>query len=136
MESQSNRRACHRSTIRRNASMTTSNQATRMSAEVLLFIPRLRAKVAIMVRIEFASSIQRYAPIQPIECDASTIAESLSVAFDQQPSLRGYLLDDQGAVRKHVTIFVNDQTIRDRTHQTDPLKSDDTIYVMQALSGG
>lgn len=89
-----------------------------------------------MVQIEFASSIQRYAPIEPLECEVSTVHEVLTQAFLLQPALRGYVLDDQGAVRKHITVFVNDQAIEDRIKQTDELNAGDTVYVMQALSGG
>lgn len=89
-----------------------------------------------MVQIEFASSIQRYAQIAPVQCHAETLRAALDKAFEQQPALRGYLLDDQGAVRKHITIFVNDQTIADRDQLTDPLQPDDSVYVIQALSGG
>ena len=46
------------------------------------------------------------------------------------------VLDDQGAVRKHVAIFVNSQLIRDRQTLTDPIGEDDDIFVAQALSGG
>ena len=89
-----------------------------------------------MVQIEFASSIQRYAQIEPVRCEATTLKEALECAFEQQPSLRGYVLDDQGSVRKHVTIFVNDQTIGDRDQLSDSLEPGDAIYVFQALSGG
>ena len=89
-----------------------------------------------MVQVEFASSIQRYAQIEPVRCEATTLKDALERAFEQQPSLRGYVLNDQGSVRKHITIFVNDQTINDRAQLTDALGPDDTIYVIQALSGG
>ena len=89
-----------------------------------------------MVQVEFASSIQRYAQIEPVQCSADTLKTALEEAFQQQPSLRGYVLDDQGSVRKHITIFVNDQTIADRNQLSDPLQPDDSVYVIQALSGG
>lgn len=89
-----------------------------------------------MARLEFASSIQRYAPIEALEVSAATIKEALEQAFVAQPALRSYVLDDQGAVRKHVTIFVNDETIADRDELNDPIADNDLVYVIQALSGG
>ncbi len=50
--------------------------------------------------------------------------------------MRGYVLDDQGMLRKHVAIFVNTELIRDRVGLSDPLRTGDDIYVVQALSGG
>ena len=46
------------------------------------------------------------------------------------------MLDERGAVRQHVTIFVDDVPIRDRATLTDPVGDDTEIFVLQALSGG
>ena len=89
-----------------------------------------------MARLEFASSIQRYAPIEALDVPAGSLREALEPAFAAQPSLRGYVLDDQGAVRKHVTIFINDETIDDRQSLSDQVTESDSVYVIQALSGG
>jgi sulfur-carrier protein len=56
--------------------------------------------------------------------------------FAAQPRLRGYVLDDQGAVRRHVAIYLNGQPVADRIGLTDPVRPQDEIYVFQALSGG
>ena len=66
----------------------------------------------------------------------STVAEALVEVFDLYPRMRGYILDDQGAVRKHVAIFVDGERIRDRTTLSDPLPRDAEVFIMQALSGG
>jgi molybdopterin synthase sulfur carrier subunit len=49
--------------------------------------------------------------------------------------LRGYVLDEQGAVRKHVAVFVNGQMIPSRSRQDTPLGPGDTVMVIQALTG-
>jgi hypothetical protein len=46
------------------------------------------------------------------------------------------VLDDQGAVRAHMVVFVDGHQIRDRRHLSDPVSPDGEIYVAQALSGG
>lgn len=52
------------------------------------------------------------------------------------PGVRGYILDDQGAVRQHVNIFVGNDFLRDRRKLSDPVGPEAKVYVMQALSGG
>ena len=66
----------------------------------------------------------------------STVGEALANYFRQHPRVRGYVLDDQGAVRKHVAIFVNATLIRDRCELSDPVQDNDEVFVAQALSGG
>ncbi len=56
--------------------------------------------------------------------------------FAQNPQARSYVLDDQAALRKHMTIFVDGRMIRDRARLADTVREDSTIYVFQALSGG
>jgi hypothetical protein len=44
--------------------------------------------------------------------------------------------DDQGALRRHVAVYVNGRLVDDRVGLTDPVGPHDEIYVFQALSGG
>lgn len=71
-----------------------------------------------------------------MEVDGVTVDEALAVVFAEHPRLRGYVLDDQGAVRRHVAIYVNGWPVRDRARLSDPVRPQDRIDVMQALSGG
>ena len=56
--------------------------------------------------------------------------------FQANPRVRGYVLDDQDALHKHVAIFLNEEMIRDRVELSDPVRQNDDIFVVQALSGG
>jgi sulfur-carrier protein len=56
--------------------------------------------------------------------------------FATNPQARGYVLDDQSALRRHMTIFVDGRMIRDRARLADPVHKSSRIYVFQALSGG
>ena len=50
--------------------------------------------------------------------------------------MRHYVLDEQGAVRKHVAVFVNARMIADRSRLEIELEPGDKILVIQALTGG
>jgi hypothetical protein len=56
--------------------------------------------------------------------------------FAGNPQARSYVLDDQSALRKHMTVFVDGKVIRDRVKLSDPVTATSTIHVFQALSGG
>ena len=62
--------------------------------------------------------------------------EALEAVFVDSPKLRGYVVDDQGCLHKHVAVIVNGEAITDRTNLLHPVAENDEIYVMQALSGG
>ena len=87
-------------------------------------------------RVSFTSSLQRHVPCPPESVSGATVREALEQYFSRHPRTRGYVLDEQGALRQHVVIFVNGSQLRDRASQQDPIGEGVEIYVMQALSGG
>jgi sulfur carrier protein ThiS len=66
----------------------------------------------------------------------STVREALEAVFARNPRLRGYLLDDQGALRRHVVVFVAGEPVIDRERLSDKVSKEAEISVLQALSGG
>ena len=43
------------------------------------------------------------------------------------------MVDEQDRMRKHMKVFVNDESVRDLA---TPVDADDEVTIMQALSGG
>jgi molybdopterin synthase sulfur carrier subunit len=89
-----------------------------------------------MPRIAFTGHLRRYLDLSEIEVAGATVREALERAFERQPKLRAYVLDEQGVLRQHVSIYVGGVAIRDRARQSDAVAPADEIYVLQALSGG
>jgi molybdopterin converting factor small subunit len=89
-----------------------------------------------MSKVIFTSNIQRHIACPETEAAGRTVREVLENVFAQSPKARGYVLDEQSALRKHMIIFIDGQAVRDRVGLTDPVSESDTIYVFQALSGG
>ena len=86
--------------------------------------------------ISFTPALQRFVSTSTASVEAATLGEALATVFATQPKLRGYVLDDQGALRRHVAIYVNGEPVRDRIRLSDPVGAQDEVYVFQALSGG
>lgn len=89
-----------------------------------------------MVKVLFTPNIQRHVACPAAEADGRTVREVLDKVFADNPQARAYVLDDQAALRKHMSIFLDGQLVRDRTRLADPVRDSSTIYVFQALSGG
>jgi sulfur-carrier protein len=89
-----------------------------------------------MPRVCFTQNIQRHVACPATEAAGGSVAEVLAAVFADNDKARGYVLDDQGAVRKHVVIFVDGVPISDRTRLSDVVSPQAEIFVMQALSGG
>lgn len=89
-----------------------------------------------MTRVSFTANIQRHVTCPPTEVAGRTLREVLDAVFAQNPLARGYVLDDQGAVRHHMQIFIGGAQVRDRAGLSDEVPPGAEVYVMQALSGG
>ena len=66
----------------------------------------------------------------------STVREAVESLLAQVPRLRGYVLDDQGALRHHVAAFVDGVVVRDKQSLSEPIAPGGELYLVQALSGG
>ena len=89
-----------------------------------------------MTTLSFAPSLSRFVETPSAEVEGATLRQVFERYFQINPRVRGYVLDDQGAVRKHVAVFLNQEPIRDRHGLSDPVAEHDDIFVVQALSGG
>lgn len=89
-----------------------------------------------MATVSFTSHLRRHVRCPDQTVPGATVREALEHVFAALPEVREYVLDDQGALRKHVVIFVDGRQIRDRLQLSDALRPDAELHVMQALSGG
>jgi len=89
-----------------------------------------------MAKVIFTPNVQRHIECPEAEAAGQTVREVLDKVFAENPQARSYVLDDQSALRKHMTIFVDGRMIRDRARLSDSVGEASRIYVFQALSGG
>ena len=89
-----------------------------------------------MARVVFTSNIQRHVICPDADAAGQTVREVLENVFAENSQARSYVLDDQSALRKHMTIFVDGQMVRDRKLLEDAVSETSIIHVLQALSGG
>lgn len=89
-----------------------------------------------MPRVSFTPNLARHIDTTDIDADGSTVREILENAFCERPEARGYVLDDQARLRKHVVVFVNGTAVADRDQLSDVVPVNGEVFVMQALSGG
>ena len=85
-----------------------------------------------MPRVVFTSNLQRHVSCPARDAAGETVSAVLQEVFDQEPQIRGYVLDEQGELRRHVFIFVDGQ----RARLNHPVGEKSEIYVLQALTGG
>lgn len=89
-----------------------------------------------MPRLALTSHLGRYVEWKPTELPGNNVLQVLEAAFERCPRLRGYVVDEHGRLRKHVTLFIDGQPLNDTSGLSDPVGPHQEVFVMQALSGG
>jgi hypothetical protein len=86
-----------------------------------------------MAEVKFTPDLQRHLSAPAEKVDGDTVAEALHRVFDGNPRLRGYVLDDQGRLRKQIVVFVNGTMIEDRRRLSDPIEPASELLVVRAV---
>ncbi len=92
-----------------------------------------------MPTVEITPHLYRYFPMlenRAIRVPAGSVAEVLRAVNEIAPGFTDYVLDERGALRRHVSLSVNNTLVIDRKTLSDHVPEDGTLYVFQALSGG
>ena len=89
-----------------------------------------------MPTVKFTDSIQRHVACPAREVSGRTLREVLDDYFLSNEPARGYVLDEQGRLRRHMAAFIDGRQIRDRRGLTDVVPDTAVVYIVQALSGG
>lgn len=67
------------------------------------------------------------------EAAGATVGELLDDLDRRHPGIRFRMVDEQGAIRPHIRVFVNGAQVRSLGA---PLTPSDEVQILQALSGG
>jgi molybdopterin converting factor small subunit len=68
-----------------------------------------------------------------VEANGTTLAELLADLERRHPGIRFRMIDEQGAIRPHIKIFVNREQVRELGAALAPT---DEVLIVAALSGG
>ena len=89
-----------------------------------------------MVQVAFTPNLEKHLECPTLQVQGSCVREVLQACCQQNTELRGYILDDQNRVRKHIAVFVDGVMIKDKIGQSDKVSENSVVFVAQALSGG
>ena len=71
-----------------------------------------------------------------VEVSAKNIGDAIAELQGRFPGIKERLVDESGAVRRFVNVYVNEEDIRFLQNQNTPLKDGDEISIIPAIAGG
>ncbi|WP_036275906.1 MoaD/ThiS family protein [Methylomonas sp. 11b] len=92
-----------------------------------------------MPTVKMTSHLYRFLPGlegRAITVPAGSVAEVLQAVNQLAPGFTDYILDERGALRRHVYLSVDDTIVVDRKTLSDRVSEHEVVYIFQALSGG
>jgi molybdopterin converting factor small subunit len=85
------------------------------------------------VKVLIPSPLISYTVKREVEAQGRTLEELLADLDRRYPGLRFRVIDEQGALRPHMRLFVNGAQVRELALELQP---SDEVQFIQALSGG
>jgi sulfur-carrier protein len=86
------------------------------------------------VKVRIPTPLRSYTGQQSVvEAAGASVDDVLRHLDGQFPGLRFRVVDEQGRLRQHMKVFVNQDSVRDLS---TPVDAGDEVTIMQALSGG
>ena len=86
-----------------------------------------------MPRVCFTQNLQRHVRCPDEEVAGATVREVVEGYFARHPEVRSYVLDEHGALRRHVVVFIGENRA---SALSDAVPEGAELWIMQALSGG
>lgn len=92
-----------------------------------------------MPSVQMTQHLYRFFPHlkgQKVTVPAGSVADALLAINKLAPGFTDYVLDEHGALRRHVNISINNVAVIDKNKLSDRIPEDGTVYIFQSLSGG
>ncbi len=71
-----------------------------------------------------------------LDADTTTVGSALTAMASRYPALGDRVLTEQGTVRPHINVFVDDQNIRFANGTETAVPEGATVMIVAAVSGG
>ncbi len=92
------------------------------------------------VRIKVPSALRQFtAGASEVELDVSdgsSVGDVINSLRPDYVGVRDRTVDDQGQMRAHVNVFLNDESVRDLQGLATPVNEGDVVWILPAVSGG
>lgn len=85
------------------------------------------------MKVVIPTPLRSYTAASAVEADGATLAALLVDLDRRYPGIRFRVVDEQDRMRPHIRFFVNGEQVFDLAC---PLRRDDEVQIVQALSGG
>lgn len=92
-----------------------------------------------MATVEITRHLHRFFPALQagrVEVEPGSVAEVLRAVDRLAPGFTDYVLDERGALRRHVALSIDGRVVVDRTTLRDQVARTSVVHVFQALTGG
>ena len=68
--------------------------------------------------------------------EGKTVGEVIQQLLSKHPALNRHLVNEEGALRSFVNIYLNDEDIRYLQKESTPVKDNDVLSIVPSIAGG
>ena len=88
------------------------------------------------VNLKLPAPLKKYISATQVEFDGHSIHELFQLLDERYGSVKERLLDDDGAIRPYINIFVGKENIRDGQGLNTKVNNNDQVSILLSFAGG
>jgi len=89
------------------------------------------------ITVNIPTALRRHTSgVASITCAATNLGELFSVLDEKFPELKPHLRDDQGQIRRFLSIYVNEEDIRFLGGPSYSFQEGDEVLLVPSIAGG
>ena len=92
-----------------------------------------------MITVELPGALSTFAAGSTVELSSdqcATVKDAMAALASRHPGVVDRIMDEQGVLRQHVNLFVDERNVRFGRGLETPLGAASTIVIVPAVSGG
>ncbi len=89
------------------------------------------------IKVRIPTALRKYSNgAADVEIDAGSVSDAIAALESQCPGIRDRLVDDSGAMRRFINLYVNGEDVRFSGGLGTNLKTGDEVSIVPAMAGG
>lgn len=90
------------------------------------------------VKVRIPAALRAYADGESIVevAHAQTVGDAVDGLIAKHAGLRAHLLDEAGALRSFVNVYLNQTDVRTLRQSATPVRAGDTVLILPSVAGG
>jgi molybdopterin converting factor small subunit len=88
------------------------------------------------ITIKIPAGLRSFSKADAVQVEAASVKGAIAALDEKIPGIAGMICTEPGDPRPHILIYVDQVEIRELSGMDTPLRGNETVHIIAAVSGG